>query len=88
MSNTSKECLLVGAVTLFLGLVCGQAEVICTALAKRERDIARACDEGVNIDLLRDSDIAKQLTSAPESGDFPLVCVKGVVKTCDHDVSR
>jgi hypothetical protein len=62
--------------SLVLGLVFQGLERHFRSVFTREGAISRACDEGVNIDLLDETDIARQLTSARASGDFPLVCVK------------
>ena len=74
--------------SLLLGLVFHGLERSFTSASAREGAISRACDEGINLDLLHTTDIARELTSAQTSGDFPLVCVKGVVKTYEHDVIR
>lgn len=77
-----------GITSLLLGFVFQALEKTCLLVASRNDVISRACEEGVNIDLLNETDIAQKLTSARLAGDFPLVCVKGVVKTYDNGVAR
>lgn len=79
-----------GLASLLLGIVFQGLESHFRVLSSRDSAISCACDEGVNIDLLapQGTDIARELTFAHSPGDFPLVCVKGVVKTYDRDVIR
>jgi deoxyribodipyrimidine photolyase-like uncharacterized protein len=73
---------------LALGFVFQSLGKSFQSLSVRDDAIYRACDQGVNIDLLHNTDVARELSSARSTGDFPLVCVKGVVKTYEHNVNN
>lgn len=70
-----------------LGLLFRRLEYSFQSAAERTDALSRVCDSGVNINLLSSKvDIGRDLSSSQTPQDFPLVCVKGVVKAYDHDM--
>ena len=88
MSNMENTILPTSWTCLVLGLVFQGLETYFRSVSTRAGAISDACDEGVNLDLLRETDISRELATARSPGDFPLVCVKGVVKTYEHFAVR